>query len=116
MSRRFRLLAALLALPIALASCKINTINSFPTTYAKIRFVNVLAQTAAVDVVQSGNMAWPNVVFQGSGGSQDFLPSDTEFTVNVAGTATKLTSAGYALFGDQPYTLIAYGYGDASGC
>jgi len=109
MSRRFRLLAAVLAMPLALSSCEIDTINSFPTTYAKIRFVNVLAEAAAVDVIEGDNLVWPNVAYQEGTGSREFQPSDTNFVVNVAGGTTQLTSGGYTLFGDQPYTLIAYG-------
>jgi len=115
MSRRFRLLAAVLALPLALSSCKINTINSFPTTYAKIRFVNVLADAGAVDVSEGGTAIWPNVAYQGGTGSREFQPSDTNFVVTAAGGTTQLVKAGYTLFGNQPYTLVAYGFVAAPG-
>jgi Domain of unknown function (DUF4397) len=113
MSRRFRLLVVVLAAPLALSSCKINTINSFPTTYANIRFVNVLAETAALDVSEGGALVWSNVTFQEGAGSREFEPSDTSFVVNIAGTTTQLVSGGYALFGNQPYTLVAYGFAAA---
>lgn len=109
MSRRLRLFAALLAAPLALASCKIDTINSFPTTYAKIRFLNVLAGATALDVSESGTTIWPGVAYEAGAASHDFAPSDTKFSVSVTGTTTPLATAGYALFGDQPYTLVAYG-------
>ena len=110
MARRFRLLAALLAVPLALASCKINTINSFPTTYAQVRFINVMADTLAVDVSEGGNKVWPGVAFQSGTGYLDFLPSNVSFGVALAGTTTTLVSVGYSLFGNQPYSLVAYGY------
>jgi hypothetical protein len=109
MARRISLLLALLCLPLVLTSCKINTINSFPTTYAHIRFVNTMTDAPALDVTESGATMWSNVAFQAGTGSKDFLPSNTSFAVNLTGTATTLVSGNYALFGDQPYTLLAYG-------
>ncbi|MEP7183923.1 MAG: DUF4397 domain-containing protein [Betaproteobacteria bacterium] len=114
MARRFHLLAALLALPLALGSCKINTINSFPTTYAQVRFINAMADAPALDVSEGGNKVWPGVNFETGTGYLDFLPSNTSFGVALTGTATTLVSAGYSLFGTQPYTLIAYGYPTAA--
>jgi hypothetical protein len=110
MARRFRLLAALLALPLALGSCKINTINSFPTTYSQVRFIHAMADAPALDVSEGGNKVWPAVNFQTGTGYLDFLPSNTSFAAALAGTTTTLVSAGYSLFGSQPYSLIGYGY------
>jgi len=114
MARRFRLLAALLALPLALGSCKINTINSFPTTYAQVRFINTMASAPALDVAEGGSTVWPAVSFQSGTGYLDFLPSATSFNVALTGAATTLISASYALFGNQAYTLIAYGFPTAA--
>lgn len=109
MARCLRLFAALLTLPLALASCKIDTINSFPTTNANVRFVNVMAGAAALDAAQGGTTVWPGVPLETGTGYRDFPPSDVNFAVSLPGSTTTLINTSYALFGEQPYTLTAYG-------
>ena len=109
MVRRLRIIAALFCLPLALASCKINTINSFPTTFATVRFVNVMTDAGALDAVEGGATQWAAVAPETGTGYKEFPPSNVNFSVNVPGSTSSVVNASYTLFGEQPYTLIAYG-------
>ncbi len=109
MSTRRITLAALLVLPLAIAGCKISSINYFPPKAAHVRAVNVVADAPSIDVSIDDTVTWPGLAFAGS---TDFVDHDnvsTTFTARLAGVASPLVQAGYSLAGEQTYTLIAYG-------
>lgn len=109
MSTRRLMLAALLALPFALAGCKINTINSFPTKSAHVRAVNVVTGSTALEMLVEDTPTWPAVAFEGSTDYIDLDNKQTTFNVRVPGTTTPVVSGTFSLAGEQTYTLIAYG-------
>jgi hypothetical protein len=111
-SRRF-LLAALLALPLVVAGCKINTINYFPVKYANVRMINLMPDVPAVNVTQGSTAVWSGVAFEAATGYLDFENTTNTFTVSVAGATGSLISATYDLAGEAPYTLIPYGTREA---
>ncbi len=82
MPKLLKSLALLLALPLVLAGCKIDSINYFPPKPAHIRIVNVLGTTAPINVAANGVVAWSGLPFEAMTGYQDFNNSTTEFTVS----------------------------------
>ncbi len=109
MSKRRVTLAALLVLPLAIAGCKINTINSFPPKAAHVRMVNVVADAPLLDVTADGAAAFTGIAFEGSTDYVDFDNKDTPFSVTVRGATSPLVEQTYSLAGEQTYTLIAIG-------
>lgn len=109
MSKRRVTLAALLVLPLVLAGCKINTINSFPPKAAHVRMVNVVADAPLLDVTVDGTIAWTGVAFEGSTDFVDFDNKDTPFSATVRGATSPLVEQTYSLAGEQTYTLVAFG-------
>jgi hypothetical protein len=109
MSTRRLTLAALLALPLALAGCKINTINSFPTVSAHVRAVNVVTGTTAVDVLVEDAATWPGLAFEGSTDYVDLDNKQTTFNVRLQGETALLVTGTFSLAGEQTYTLVTYG-------
>jgi hypothetical protein len=102
-------LAALLLVPIALAGCKIETINYFPPKPAHVRAVNVMAGAPTLDMSAGDEPTWPAVAFEGT---TDFVDLDNEQTTLAAklpSAASPLVSADYSLAGEQTYSLVAYG-------
>lgn len=106
MSRRSFLAVCLVAL--AVAGCKINTINSFPAHPATVRVLNLVVD-ASVDVQVDGAPAFSNVAFQTATGYQSYDNKSTQFTVTFSGTTTQVGSFSFPLGGEQPYTLVVYG-------
>lgn len=109
MSKRRLTLVALLALPFALAACKINTINSFPVKSAHVRVVNVVAGTSTLDVTADGAATFPGVAFEGNTTYVDLDNKDTSFAATVPGAASPLIQSNASLAGDQTYSLVAFG-------
>src|SRR5437870_3288268 len=109
MRNRRQILAVLFALPLALAGCKIETINSFPTKAAHVRVVNALPNTAALNVSVDGGVAWPALPFEGMTAYNDFSNETHTFSVAAAGSISTLTQANFNLAGEASYTLIAFG-------
>ncbi len=109
MSKLFRSLVVLLALPFVLAGCKINSINYFPPKPAHIRVINVLGTTTPINVTANGVAAWSGLTFEAMTGYQDFNNATTEFVVSLAGSTTPLVSQSYNPAGEQSYTLVVYG-------
>lgn len=102
-------LAVILALPLVLAGCKINSINYFPPKPAQIRIVNVLGTTTPINVTANGVPAWSGVNFEGMTAYQSFNNTTTEIAVSLAGSSSTLVSQTYNPAGEQSYTLIVYG-------
>lgn len=93
---------------LAIAGCKINSINYFPPHPAQVRVLNLLPlSTVDVDVV--GQAGFTNVAFQTITGYQTYVNQGTQFVVTLSGTTSVLGSFTIPLAGDQPYTLVVYG-------
>jgi hypothetical protein len=106
MLRRSFLAVCLVAL--AVAGCKINTINSFPSHPASVRVLNLMVGTS-IDVQIDGSPAFSNVTFQTATAYQSYDNKSTQFSVNFSGTTTQIGSFSFPLGGEQPYTLVVYG-------
>ena len=114
----FKSLAVLLALPLILAGCKINSINYFPPTPAHFRVVNVLGSTTPIDVAFNGVAAWSGLNFEAMTGYLDFENVSTKVVVSFTGSGTTLVEQTFAaVTGNQSYTLIVFGtpYGPSIG-
>ena len=103
----------LLAFPfvaaLALAGCKVNSINYFPPHPAPVRVINLMTDSSALNVSVGGNVAYTNVAFQATTGYQSFDNQITNFAVTVPGAATPLLEFSVNLAGSQPYTLLLTG-------
>ena len=109
MPKFLKSLAVLLALPLVLVGCKINTINYFPPKPAHIRVVNVLGTTIPINVAANGVTAWTNLGFEAMTGYQDFDNVDTKIAVTLTGFTSTLVEQSFPLTGDQSYTLVVFG-------
>jgi hypothetical protein len=109
MPKLLKSLAIIIALPLALAGCKINSINYFPLTPSNLRIVNVLGSTTPIDVTANGVSAWTNLAFEAMTGYQEFENVTTTFAVALAGSTTPLVQQTYNPAGKQYYTLVVYG-------
>ena len=94
---------------LAVAGCKVSTINYFPPHPAQVRVLNLIADSGGVDVQVDGSPAFSNVAFQTATGYQSYDNQTTQFTVTLTGTSTTIGSFSVALGGEQPYTLLVYG-------
>ncbi len=108
---RFRrlLLGAVIALPLALAGCKINTINSFNASPAQIRVANFLPDAPAIAVSVDGTQAWNGVKFEAVTAYQPFTADVHDFGVRIDGTPSDLIITPFNIAGQQNYTLVPFG-------
>jgi hypothetical protein len=109
MLNRRPILALLLALPLAFAGCKIDTINSFSTKPAHVRVINALPNAAALNVSVDGAATWPGLPFEGMTAYSDFSNETHTFSVTAVGAITPLSQADFSLAGEGSYTLLAFG-------
>ena len=100
---------AVILASLAVAGCKVNTINYFPPHPAQVRVLNLIANSSGVDVQVNGSPAFSNVAFQTATGYQSYDNQTTQFTVTLTGTSTTIGNFSVALGGEQPYTLLVYG-------
>jgi len=108
---RFRrlLLGVLVALPLALAGCKINTINSFNASPAQIRVANVVPDAPAIAVTVDGTQSWNGIKFESVTGYQQFTADVHTFGWEVNGTNAELITTPFNIAGQQNYTLLPFG-------
>ena len=109
MSLRRCLLLALVASPLLLFGCKIETINYFPDKTAKVRFANLVVGAPNVTGFVDGTVLWPEVAFQGVTAYSTLEPVQHSFALLVAGNSAVSNSTNYTLNGTSNYTLFAYG-------
>jgi hypothetical protein len=103
-------LAALVAFPLLLAGCKVDSINYFPPKPANVRLINLVPDAPGLTVLQGSNTIWSNVGFEATTAYQDFDNTTTQdFTVRVTGSPSALLTASYDLAGETPYNMIVYG-------
>jgi len=105
---RRRSFFALCLAVLAVAGCKVNSINYFPPHPAQVRVVNLIAGST-VDVQVNTTPGFSNVAFQTATGYQSFDNQSTQFTVTFSGTTTTVGTFSYPLGGEQLYTLVVYG-------
>jgi hypothetical protein len=109
MNTRRRLLGAALAAPVVLASCKVKTINYFPSTPARVRAANLMLGSAAVDVVEGDNVLFSAIAFETGTDYVELENTRRTFSLRFSGQTTILGSLEVPLSGEQPYTLVAFG-------
>lgn len=105
--RSFALFALLL--PLVLAGCKIDTINSFHPVPAQVRYANFLPDAEATDVRNGDTTIWTAVPAEATTGYVDFEAVQQSFALRIDGSTTDLAEAKYVLNGDQRYTMLAQG-------
>ncbi len=114
MLNRRHILALLLALPLLVAGCKINTINSFPTNVAHVRIMNAMPNAGPINVTVDGNAVWSALAFEATTAYTDFNNTQQHvFNVNLVGSTSTLVTATFNLAGTASYTLLAFGPVDA---
>jgi hypothetical protein len=101
--------AVILALPLVLAGCKINSINYFPPSFAHIRVVNVLGTTTPISISANGVTVWSGLNFEAMTGYQDFENVTTKISISLAGASTPLLEQTIYPTGNQSSTLVIYG-------
>jgi hypothetical protein len=108
-SMRFRhlLLGMLVALPLALAGCKVNTINSFNPAPAQVRVANVIPD-ATVAISVDGTPAFAGVAFEAVTTYKSFDANPHNFGLRVDGTSSDIISAEFNIAGAQNYTLVPF--------
>jgi hypothetical protein len=104
--------AAVVAL--AVAGCKVDTINNFPTKPVPVRFVNLISDAPALDVRKEGDLVWTNVPFPSATAYQDFENKQTQFDLYPSGETTSLVSISGSLAAQASYTLVGFGVVDAA--
>jgi Domain of unknown function (DUF4397) len=110
MSVRRKLLVAIpFVLLLAVAGCKVNTINYFPPHPATVRVINLMPEAAGIDVQIGGQPAFSAVGFQSLTGYQSYDNVATPISVNLTGSSTSLFNFSFNFAGEQPYTLVVYG-------
>jgi hypothetical protein len=102
-------LAVILALPLVLAGCKINSINYFPPSFAHIRVVNVLGTTTPINISANGATVWSGLNFEAMTGYQDFENVTTKISISLAGASSPLFEQTIYPTGNQSSTLVIYG-------
>ena len=110
MSLRRKLLFVIpLAIALAIAGCKVSTINYFPPHPAQVRVLNLMPDAPSVDVTINGAVAFTNVAFEQSTGYQNYDNQTTTISVNLTGSTATLAAFTYPLAGEQPYTVLLFG-------
>lgn len=108
MISRRRLLAAAASTPVVLAGCKIRTINYFPPTNARVRFVNVVFHGGAYDFLDGDTLVFSAIGFEGSVDYADFENTRRTFSIRESGFTEILASVDISLAGDEAYTIIGW--------
>src|SRR5262245_10631607 len=91
---------------LAVAGCKVSTINYFPPHPAQVRVLNLVADSNGIDVQIGGAPAFSNVAFQTATGYNTYDNQSTTFVVTFSGTTTQVGTFTFPLGGEQPYTLV----------
>jgi hypothetical protein len=97
------------ALTLAISGCKVDTINSFPSHPATVRFLQLVPDAPSVDVKQGDSTPWTAVGFGAPTGYVEFENKQTTFDVFVPGATSPFVSASGSLSANAPYTLAVFG-------
>ena len=108
MISRRRLLAAAVSTPVVLAGCKVRTINYFPPTNARVRFVNVVYHGGAYDFLDGSTVVFSAIPFEGSVDYADFENTRRTFSIRETGFTEILSSVDISLAGDEAYTILGW--------
>ena len=110
MNTRRRFIAAVLAAPVALAGCKVRTINDFPVSHARVRFTNLMLGATGLDVREGDNVVWTAIPFEAVTDTVEFENQEKTFTIALSGNPpVDLANVRTSLAGEQPYTFFGYG-------
>ena len=66
---------------LSIAGCKVNTINSFPSHPASVRFLNLLPATPSVDVQRDNTTVWTGAGYGAPTDYQQFDNRQTTFSI-----------------------------------
>jgi hypothetical protein len=98
------------AIALAIAGCKINTINSFPTRPATVRYINFVPDSSTLTVQVGSTVAFADVPFGTPTDYQQFDNRQTQFDVYAPEFPGQVgASAAASLAGEQAYTLLSAG-------
>lgn len=100
---------AVAVLTLAIAGCKVNTINSFPSHPASVRFIGLVSDAATLDVKQDDNAVWTAIGFGAPTEYQQFDNKQTTFDIFAPDVTGPITSASGSLSANLPYSLVAFG-------
>ncbi len=103
---------AVAALALALAGCKVDTINNFPTKPAPVRFINFVPDAASLDVKKDGAVVFAAVPFATATNYQNFDNKQTEFDIFAPNVPNAIANASTSLSANQSYTLVGFGVVD----
>ncbi|MGH9696349.1 MAG: DUF4397 domain-containing protein, partial [Bryobacteraceae bacterium] len=102
-------LLAVAAFTLLVSGCKVNTINSFPSHPASVRFIGLISDAATLDVKKDSNAVWTGIPFGQPTDYQQFDNKQTTFSIFAPDRADEVTSASGSLAANLPYTLVAFG-------
>ncbi len=106
--RRLRFVIALVLLA-ALGSCKVNTINSFPSSSAQVRYASFMPDATAVDVKVQNVTSWTAVPFEGVTNYLTFDNTQTSIGVYLTDGGTTVGESSASLSANSVYTLVGFG-------
>jgi hypothetical protein len=109
MNTRRRLIVAVLASPVALAGCKVRTINDFPVSKARVRFASLMLGATALDVREGDAVVWTAIPFEGVTDNVEFENKEKTFALALSGQPATIAEVKVTLAGEQPYTLFGFG-------
>lgn len=102
-------LIAVAAFALLLGSCKVNTINSFPSHPASVRFVGLVPDAATLDVKKDSDTIWAGVGFGQPTDYQQLENKQTTFSFFAPDRTSEFTNASGSLAANIPYTLVVFG-------
>lgn len=97
------------ALALALAGCKVNTINNFPSKPAPVRFINLVPDAATLDVKKNSDVVFADIPFRVATPYQDFDNTQSEFDIFAPDVTAAIATASTSLSANQSYTLVGFG-------
>lgn len=97
------------ALVLAVAGCKVETINDFPSKPASVRTISLVPDAASIDVKKDGATVWSGVTLGVPTDYQMFDNRQTSFDIFVPGVTSPITSVSGSLSANQIYSILVYG-------
>ncbi len=97
------------ALVLAVAGCKVETINDFPSKPASVRTVNLVPDATSIDVKKDNTTVWSAIPLAVPTDYQMFDNRQTTFDIFAPGVTNPIASVSGSLAANQVYTILAYG-------
>ncbi len=96
------------ALVLAVAGCKVETINDFPSKPASVRAINLVTDAATIDIKKDDTTVWSAIALAAPTDYQMFDNRQTNFDVFAPGVTSPIASVSGSLSANQTYTIVAY--------